>query len=151
MPNSTFSQLTAYDRQGTLMDCYSSVIDLVVSSKDLQMVSRDNLALLLDFLHRELITDDCLNFRNRSDSDRQDLYFSCQTTVTNLMDHSCDLQQVERDSLYLLLNFLHDELMHINEIINLLSTTPIKTSPKDSTQACQEIAEQILKASGDNY
>ncbi len=121
MPITTSSYLDAIDRQSTLTDCLSSIVDLIALHKDLEFVDRDNFSLLLGFLDRELLEDNSWYALNHTESDRQDLFLSCYRAVSDLTNADGKMLTIDRDHLFFILHFLHQELIQVNTILDCLN------------------------------
>jgi hypothetical protein len=123
MPHSTTSYSDAYDRQETITDCLSSVIDLIAQPKkqDFSLVDRNDFSLLLGFLSDELNEDDSFSALAYSKANRQDLFVNCYGAISDLTISCDDLHQVGRDNLFFILNFLHQELKRVNAIMYALN------------------------------
>lgn len=130
MPHSITSYSDAFDRQETITDCLSSVIDLIAQpdKNDLSgfsLVDRNDFSLLLHFLSDELTTDDSFSSLNDSKENRQDLFMNCYGAILDLCNPSDDLHVVGRDKLYFILNFLHQELKRVNAIMYALNEVSV--------------------------
>jgi len=121
MPISTSSYLDAIDRQESITTCLSSVIDLIASAKNFEYVSRADFSYLLFFLKAELLNDESWRALRQANSDRQDLFVSCYGAIDDLSNPSDNLQGVDRDHLFFILNFLHEELIQVNQILDCLN------------------------------
>jgi len=123
MPHSTTSYLDAFDRQGTITECLSSVIQLIARSDkgDFSLVDRADFSLLLYFLNEELIARNSFSALVRSENDSKDLFINCYNAISDLTDPCKDLHQVSRDNLFFILNFLHEEMKRINTVIHHLN------------------------------
>ena len=127
MPHSPTTYSDAYDRQETITDCLSSVIDLIAQpdKDDFSTVDRNDFSLLLEFLSTELIEDDSFSSLNYSKANRQDLFMNCYGAISDLTASCDDLHLVGRDNLFFILHFLHQELKRVNAIMYALNKASV--------------------------
>jgi len=125
MPHSTISFLDAYDRQETIIDCLSSVVDLISppeqTRSSFHQVERNDFSLLLSFLNTELIDDHSFSSLTYSKKKRQKLFMDCYGAISDLTCVCDDLHIVKRGNLFFILSFLHQELKRMNDIIYFLN------------------------------
>lgn len=121
MPKST-SYLEAFDRQHSITLCQSSIIDLLAVGDDFSTVDRDDFSFLLHFLRTELLEDDSWSSLRQDKAHRHELFLNCYQAVDDLTCAEDSLSGVNRDDFFLMLNFLHGELIQINQILDCLNS-----------------------------
>jgi len=129
MPTST-SYLGAIDRQQSITTCQSVVIDLLAVGEGFSLVNRDDFSFLLYFLKTELLEGDSWRSLSQDSPNRQALFFDCYNAINDLSGVDVGLSGVNRDGLYFIFSFLHEELIQINQILDCLNDASINKIDK---------------------